>query len=482
MNTALELASTNNFVDYFNTFVNNTNTLLDKILFFKIYGFPFLILIAILAFIACNFLFNFVSIRLFKHSIDVVRGKYTSLDDPGSITHSQAIFTAALSTVGLGSVAGVAFAITIGGPGSIFWIMFAGWLGMSAKFAEVTLGHKYRTFKEDGLISGGPFLYMRKGMAEVGWKKIGATLGAIYAVTMMLTSFGAANMFQTNQAALVISSDFPLLASHPTLITLIIVVPIAIVVLGNAKSIAKLAGSVVPFMTVFYIVASIIVLTVNYKNLIPSLMLIIKDAFAPQAFVGGVVGSMVAGFSRAVFATESGGGTAAIAHAPSKTKEPIREGTTVFLEVILALTVCLMTGLVIVATNVHQDIDCAKGVLLTKAAFKTVHPYFAVVLTIAVYFLAVTTVMGWGYFGTMACLYVFGNKGVIFYKIIFLLVAWCGAATGEADHVIKLCDYIWAIVMLPNLFCVLFMSPMIRNDLKSYVDRYKAGSFKANFK
>lgn len=467
------------FSEAFQNGVKSINSFLEQVLFFKVMGFPFLILLAIICFIVCNVMFNFVSIRLFKHSIDVVKGKYTSMQDPGNITHSQAIFTAALSTVGLGSVAGVAIAVSIGGPGAVFWLFIAGFLGMATKFGEIAMGHKYRTINQEG-ISGGPFLYMKKGMTDIGLPKLGVFLGACYAFAMIITSFGAPNMFQTNQTALVLSQQFSFLAEHNIIITMIILIPIAIVVLGDAQGIARLAGTVVPFMTVFYIVASIIVLLFNYKNLGSAIVLIVKDAFNPAAASAGIVGSMVAGFSRAVFATESGGGTAAIAHAPSKTKEHIREGCTAFIEVLLALSVCTMTGLVIVVTNSYlQKTSCVGGIAITNNAFKTVHPYFSIVLSVAVYFLAVTTAMGWSYFGTMSWLYLFKKRGLFIYRAAFLLFSWYGIVAGEAREIIVLCDIVWNIAMLPNLFALLFMGPMIRRELNDYIDRYKKGAFKA---
>ncbi|CAK8163508.1 alanine or glycine:cation symporter, AGCS family [Candidatus Xenohaliotis californiensis] len=466
------------FVSCLNCSIDVINAFFEKFFFFKIYGFPFLLLLVLIAFILSNFVFKFVSIRLLLHTWDIIRDKFTAPNDPGTISHTQAVYTEALSTLGLGSVAGVAIAIAMAGPGAILWLIVAGLLGMSTKFAEVTLGHKYRVFNKSGTINGGPFLYIKKGLSEIGYPKIGIVIGTIYAFTMILASVGTSTIFQTNQTVMMLAEDMHV-KSFPLLPIIMVVTPVVVIVLFKLDKIAKIADTVIPFMTIFYVLASILVLLMHYKNILPSFALIWHDAFNPASIQGGITGSIVVGFARAMYATTSGSGTSAIAHAPSKTSEHVREGCAAFIDVLLALLMCLMTGMVVIVTGVYSKhgVDCERGIAIAKEAFSTVHPYFSKTLTIAVFLLALTTVIGWSYYGSMAWMYLFGEQTVFIYKIIFVLFTIYAAIAGNASGILKLCDHIWTIVMVPNLLTVFLLAKPIRHDIKSYIDRWKKGLF-----
>lgn len=468
-----------NVVSKINVLIEYASRFLEQFLFFKIHGFPFLMLFVLVCFLLSNFVFKFVSIKLFKHAFDVVRDKFTSPDDPGTITHSQAVYTEALSTLGIGSIAGVAIAISRAGPGALLWIVFFGLLSMSIKFAEVFLAHKYRIFDENGNINGGPFIYIKKGLADLGYLKIGIVLGTIYTVSVVLSSVGASTMFQANQAVLALMDDFSFLDTEYRFVSaLILLVPVIFIVLFRLSKIAQLADNVIPFMTIFYFLGSLTILIVNYKNIIPSLILIWKDAFSPQAAEGGIIGSMVIGLTRAVYVTTSGGGTSSIAHAPSKTRESVREGCAAFMDVLLALLMCVLTGLVVVVTKSYKDnASCDMGIAIAKRAFVTIHPLFGKVLTISTFLFAITTIIGWSYYGSMAWIYLCGKKSVLLYRLIFLFFVSYAATTGNAASILKFCDYLWTIVMIPNLIVIFLLSKVIRKDIVFYIERWEKGLF-----
>ena len=427
--------------------------------------------------IFCNIYFRFPFIKYFRHAIHVVRDKYLVPDDPGYISHSQAIYTSALSSVGLGSVAGVAVAVVVGGPGAIFWLTVIAIFNMTIKFAEVYLAHKYRQFKDDGTILGGPFFYIREGMAKNGMIRLGKIMAIVYGVAMLLNAMGGANMFQANQTALVISQTSKSIAAHPQLIALLITGSVAAVVIGNLKQISKIAESVVPLMTISYLIVAIIVVLNNIHNIIPALRIIVVEAFYPKAMYGSVATAATMGFLRATYATETGGGTSGIAHAPSKTKESIREGMTGFIEILLSASVCILTGLIVVITGAYEKAEGIGGVLVTRAALETVSPAFGNALAVIVFFLAITTIIAWHYYGSVAWRAIFGDRGLPIFTTIFLSATYYGSIAGNTPNVVQLCDYFWVAITIPNMIVIYIMAPSIKRDLNEYTDKLKKGLF-----
>lgn len=470
-----------NISDLVSSTIIQFNRLLNKILFFDVgFGFPFLV-----AWLICGGIFfmirlRFANIRLFKHAIDVVRGKYSSDKDPGKITHTEAIYTAALSTVGLGSVSGVAIAVVVGGPGAIVWMIIAGFTCMSLKFSEILMGHKYRIIKEDGEILGGPFNYIKQALAEKKLGKLGSILGGFYAIALFGTSLGAANMFQSNQTVEVLMDNFQLLNGHNHLIGLSIVIIVGLVIIGGMRVLARVASAVVPFTTLFYLIAVLIIIMMNIGKLPATLYFMLCEAFNTKAISGGIVGIVgiaSIGFARTMFSTEAGGGTSAIAHATAKTTEPVRAACAGFIEILLALLVCMLTGIAITITGAYQDASNVGGILITKNAFASVNSWFPTVLAISVPFLAITTIIAWGYYGSMAWRFVFGNRGIIIFRIIFLSATYYGAIINDTGAIIEFCDYMWLMATLPNILTLYIFSNQIKHDLDKYENKLRNKEF-----
>lgn len=466
------------FAETTNLFVDKVNNFFEHILFFKVFGLPFLLWWVLIAFVASNFVFKFVSIRLLRHSVDVIQDKFTSSSDPGTITHSQAVYTEALSTLGLGSIAGVAIAIATAGPGALLWLVVASLLGTTVKFAEVSLAHKYRVFEKNGIINGGPFLYIQGGLKDIGYAKTGRVISIFYAIVVVIASAGASTMSQTNQTVMTIAKDIGLGDKGHLVSASLLLVPVFFIVFFGLRKITRVADYVIPFMTIFYVLSSALVLVFSYRNILPSLSLIWHDAFHPKAAAGGLMGSIAVGLMRAMYSTTSGSGTSSIAHAPSKTREHIREGCASFMDVFLALLMCIMTGLVIVVTGAYErGAPCSAGIDIAKAAFATIHPCFAKMLTVAVFLFAFTTIIGWSYYGSMAWIYLCGDRHLLLYKIFFMTCILYAAITENTSSVLQLCDYVWTMVMIPNLLSIFLLAGMLRKDLTSYIDRWKHGMF-----
>ncbi len=314
-----------------------------------------LILLAFTAFFL-TFYFKFINLRAFGLAIRTVKGKYSKADDPGQITHFQALATALSATVGLGNIAGVAVAIGIGGPGAVFWMVVMGFLGMSSKFVECTLGVRYRKISADGQVLGGGMRYLQEGLGERGFGGVGKVLAILFAVACVGGALGAGNMFQINQSAQQVTETFGVFGDgQQWILGAIIAVAVGGVILGGIVSIARVTAFLVPFMTIIYVVACVVVLLGYWKEVPGALGVIVSGAFSAEAGLGGFIGGLIQGIKRGVFSNEAGLGSAAIAHAPVKTRKPASEGVVALLEPFIdTVVICLMTALVIVVTGVWK--------------------------------------------------------------------------------------------------------------------------------
>jgi AGCS family alanine or glycine:cation symporter len=320
---------------------------------------PLVVMWLVLGAIFFTIRFRFVNLRAFRHSLDCVRGRYSRPDDPGELSHFQALSAALSATVGLGNIAGVAFGVAMGGPGAVFWMVLAGFLGMSSKFAECTLGQKYRIFRSDGHVSGGPMHYLRTGLAEIGLPRSGRVLAVVFAVMCIGGSFGGANMFQANQSYAQVAHVLPFLAGWKGAAAFgaLLCFFVALVIIGGIRRIGEVAATLVPLMCILYLVSGLLILAVNAGNLGPALAAIVREAFSPSAVTGGFAGVMIQGFRRAAFSNEAGIGSAPIAHSAASTPEPVREGIVALLEPFIdTVIVCTMTGLVIVVTRSYVGV------------------------------------------------------------------------------------------------------------------------------
>jgi AGCS family alanine or glycine:cation symporter len=425
--------------------------------------------------------FQFVNLRAFRHALDCVRGRYTQPSETGEISHFQALSAALSATVGLGNIAGVAVAIGLGGPGAVFWMIFAGFLGMSSKFAECTLAQRYRIRREDGHVSGGPMHYLRDGLAEMGMARFGKVLAVVFAFMCIGGSFGGGNMFQSNQAYAQISSDTvaPLLANTEgaILFGLVLTSLVGLVIVGGIQRIGEVASRLVPVMCVIYLLSGFWILLVHADAILPGIGTIVSMAFSWEAGAGGFVGVLIQGFRRAAFSNEAGTGSAAIVHSAAITNEPVREGIVALLEPFIdTLVVCTMTGLVIVVTGAHQAPEAGSGIQMTSWAFGTVFPWFPVLLSITAVLFAFSTMISWSYYGEQCWANLFGVRSILIYKATFLIFAWLGAIF-EATAVIDFGDMMILGMAFPNLIGVMLLSGKVRGDLDRYMQRLREGQF-----
>jgi AGCS family alanine or glycine:cation symporter len=424
---------------------------------------------------------KFINLRGFKHAIELVSGKFSNPDDKGEVSHFQALATALSATVGLGNIAGVAVAISLGGPGATFWMILAGLLGMSSKFVECTLGVKYRQIDKDGNVSGGPMYYLSQGLALQGKKGLGKVLAVIFAILCVGGSFGGGNMFQANQAFAQLSSEFTFMADYGALFGMILAVFVGIVIIGGIKSIAKVTDKIVPIMVGLYVTFAVIIIFSNIGNIGIAFTQIIEGAFIPSAMKGGLIGVLIVGFQRAAFSNEAGVGSASIAHSASKTNEPVSEGIVALLEPFIdTVVVCTMTALVLIFTGFADGSSDLTGAELTSAAFSTVFPWFKYVLMVAIMLFAFSTMISWSYYGLKSWTYLFGNSKAseIAYKVLFLLFIVVGSAS-SLGAVLDFSDMMILGMAFPNILGLYFLSGEVRADLIKYYNDLKTGVIKA---
>ncbi|SBT89886.1 alanine or glycine:cation symporter, AGCS family [Streptomyces sp. DI166] len=433
--------------------------------------------------------FGFVQLRKFRLAVAVVRGKYDEKGSDGEVNHFQALTAAVSGTVGLGNIAGVAVAVSIGGPGATFWMIICGLLGMATKFVEVTLGVKYREVHADGSVSGGPMYYLPKGLAE-RFGKNGKTLGKVLALlaSFFVLFFGlfGGNLFQVNQsyAQLVSVSggeDGALGSSAGALFFgILIAALVGVVLLGGIRSIASVTSRLVPAMAGIYIVACLVVILVNVDAVPSALGAIIEQAFNPQGVAGGVLGALIIGFKRAAFSNEAGLGSAPIAHSAVKTKHPASEGLVALLEPFIdTVIICTMTALTIVIANPDAYVKAREGgdiggVTITSAAFETVLPWFPYVLTLAVLLFAISTVLTWGYYCMKAWTHLFGHSRTseMTFKVLYTVFAVAGSLL-TLQTLIDMADAMLFLLAVINIIGLYLLAPVVKRELNSFLDFVK---------
>jgi len=486
------------------------------------YNVPFVVILLVVGATFFTIYFKFPSITKFGLAINTVRGKYDDIDHPvvepaygdstpggdsietirdesqeGEVSHFQALATAVSGTVGLGNIAGVAVAIALGGPGATFWMIVCGLIGMATKFVECTLGVKYRDVGEDGTVYGGPMYYMSKGLKERGFTGIGKVLGVLFAILCVGASFGGGNAFQSNQAAVQLSSLFGMSGGATGLIIgAVLAVLVGIVIIGGIKRIAKITEKIVPFMAGIYVLAALVIIFANFSYIDDAFGLIFKGAFTPMAGLGGFVGVIIVGFQRAAFSNEAGAGSAAIAHSAVKTKYPASEGVVALLEPFIdTVVICTMTALVIIFFNIdgtnmqsvfeYGAVDGSSvilngggqlgGVDLTSQAFDSVIPGFSYILTIAIVLFAFSTMISWSYYGLQSWKYLFGKgkRADLVYKLLFLIFVVIGAAA-TLDAVIKFSDAMILALVFPNMIGLFFLFPKVREEMTKYLSAIRS--------
>ena len=447
---------------------------------------PFVVVWLVLGALYFTIRMKFINIRGFKHAIELTQGKYDNPNDAGEVSHFQALATALSATVGLGNIAGVAIAITIGGPGATFWMIIAGLLGMSSKFTEVTLGVKYRNINKEGEVSGGPMFYLSKALAKRNMKGLGKILAAIFAILVIGASLGGGNMFQSNQAFAQLSSKFPVISPYGAYFGIILAILVGIVIIGGIKKIANVTEKIVPFMAALYVGTALIIIAMHYDRTFEAFNLIINGAFSPDALKGGVIGVLIVGFQRASFSNEAGVGSASIAHSAVKTEEPVSEGIVALLEPFIdTVVICTMTALVIIFSGYYDPAVAAglNGTELTSAAFAEVFSWFPYLLILAIILFAFSTMISWSYYGLNGFKYLFGkyikNEKVLknTYYAIFLIFIVVGSSS-HLGAVLDFADMMILSMAFPNILGLFILAGEVKDDLKDYFAKVKSGEIK----
>jgi AGCS family alanine or glycine:cation symporter len=359
----LSFSQSRSFEDRINDIVQPAVDAMGMLFFYKPFesiGFemPLVVLWLVVGAVVFTLYMGFVNIRGLKHAYQLIRGDYDKPEDEGEVSHFQALVTALSGTVGLGNIAGVAVAITIGGAGATFWMIAAGFLGMSSKFVECTLGVKYRKMNDLGEVSGGPMYYLSEGLKRKGFSKLGKVLAVIFAVLCVGGSFGGGNMFQANQSFAQLANVFPTFKDSGFIYGLVLAVLVAIVIIGGIKKIASVTDKIVPFMVTIYVLTSLLIITINISEIGEAFTEIFRGAFTSDGIKGGVIGVLIVGFQRAAFSNEAGVGSAAIAHSAVKTDEPVSEGLVALFEPFIdTILVCTMTALVLIFTGFSNPKD-----------------------------------------------------------------------------------------------------------------------------
>lgn len=471
-------------------------------------GVPWVLIVLIVGASYFTFYFRGINITGFRTAIQIVRGKYDDLevsspiqvskstptgdeDNPdtigieghsGEVTHFQALTAALSATVGLGNIAGVAIALSIGGPGATFWMILVGFLGMASKFVECTLGVKYREIDENGRVFGGPMYYLTKGLKEKGLEKLGRILAVIFAIMCIGGSFGGGNMFQVNQAfqlfEYVTGAEESFIHGKGWLFGLIMASFVGVVIIGGIKKIAKVTDKIVPAMVVLYVLAVITILVINYTSIPDAFIAIYNGAFAPEGIVGGFIGVLIQGFKRAAFSNEAGIGSASIAHSAVKTKYAASEGLVALLEPFIdTVVICTMTALVLIITGqieVGAQISDAQGVVLTSNALKSGISWFPYLLSFAVVLFAFSSMISWSYYGHQAWSFLFGRgkKTEYVYKTLFCIFVVIGSAA-TLGSVTYFSDAMIFAMLVPNMIGLFLLLPKVKFELMKYKEAIK---------
>ncbi|QGJ68472.1 Amino-acid carrier protein AlsT [Planctomycetales bacterium 10988] len=444
---------------------------------------PFVVLWLFMGAIFFTLRMGFINVRAFWHAITITRGDYDNPDEEGEVSHFQALTSALSATVGLGNIAGVAIAVSAGGPGAIFWMIVAGVLGMSSKFAECTLGQMYRKVSPDGTVSGGPMHYLKDGLAELGLGPLGLVLSILFAILCVGASFGGGCAFQVVQSLNSVEEQLPWLEAHRYVYGLIMAAAVGVVIIGGIRSIGATAEKIVPLMCGVYVATALIILVMKFDQIPAAFALIFERAFSAESVGGGIIGVMVTGITRSAFSNEAGIGSASIAHSAARTDEPVSEGIVALLEPFIdTVIVCTMTGLVIVITGAYDRTDptfadaitTGEGARLTSLAFGSVLSWFPIVLSVAVVLFAFSTMISWSYYGERCWSYLVGDRFSMIYKMVFLGFVFLGSIV-TPQNVLDFSDLMILSMAFPNILGVALLSGKVKRTLDDYWGRHKRG-------
>lgn len=425
---------------------------------------------------------GFPNLRYFGHALAIARNKFDAPSSgDGQISSFQALMTSLSGTVGLGNIAGVAVAVSVGGPGAAFWMAVMGVLGMATKFAEASLGVKYRVQHEHNpeLVLGGPMYYIRAAFDRHNLSRVGKAIAWLFCLCCIGGAIGGGNMFQANQSYQqvlnVTGGDASFLADKGWLFGVGLAILTGLVILGGIRSIANVSSKIVPFMGVLYLIAGLYVIGAHYENIPHALATIFTSALSPEAGIGAVIGALLMGVQRAAFSNEAGMGSGAIVHAAARTNQPLTQGFVGMLGPFIdTVIICMITALVIVVTGAYEGSTGMEGVALTSRAFEQGISFFPYILALTVFLFAFSTLIAWSYLGEVCAAYIFGeNKAVVMtYKIIFLVFIVIGAAS-KLSNIIDFSDAIFLAMAVPNCIALFLLAPELKRDLKKYLQDFK---------
>ena len=423
---------------------------------------------------------RFIQFRKFGTAVKIVSGRYDSDEDPGDISHFQALSAALSATVGIGNIAGVAMAIAWGGPGAAFWIWVTGFLGMALKYAECTLAVKYREKDDAGNVAGGPMYYIKNGMGP--WAgRWAIAMAYVFAVSVVITSFGTGNMTQSNTMAEALRHTYGV----PKWISgLVISSLVFLVIVGGIRRIGAVASRLVPFMALFYLAGATAVILMNLTRIDDAFWLIIRSAFTGEASLKGtVIGTMLWGIRRGLFSNEAGQGSAPIAHAAARTKYPVREGLVSMLEPFIdTVVICFMTSMVIILGGLYLQNDGTKPLLdaaaLTTESFRVGLAPLGLgslgqqIVTISTVLFALSTAISWSYYGDRGVQFLFGNRRAVFvYRVIFSVAVYVGAVQ-TVRFVWDFADMVITFMALPNLLALFILSRDVKKSTQDYFEQF----------
>jgi len=470
---------------------------------------PIVLILLICAASYFTIYFKWINFTKFKLAIQIVRGHHQPNKEPtttdnlktiqadhieGEVTHFQALTSAISATVGLGNIAGVAIAISIGGPGATLWMIIAGIMGMASKFTECTLSVRYREVvppKEQhtdqrSKTAGGPMYYLSKGLSERGWPTIGKAFGIFYAVMCVGGSLGGGNMFQANQATSLFLETFQVESTAAgILFGLTLSMLVALVIIGGIQRIGKITERIVPAMCGLYLLSALLIIGLNITLVPKAIGQILLGAFSPDAALGGIIGVLVVGFQRAAFSNEAGVGSAAIAHSAARTAYPASEGIVALLEPFIdTVVVCTVTALVIVLYNMNGHFDYGNvvsdmvliegnrvgGAALTALAFEEVLPGFSYVLSISVLLFAFSTMLAWSYYGMTSWQYLFGRGrlSTLIYQLLFCFFVILGSVC-SLTAVLDFSDAMVFAMVFPNIIGLVLLAPIVKEELDRFL-------------
>lgn len=440
---------------------------------------PIIILWILFAGIFFTFYLRGIPIWGFKHSLKVISEAKKDNGGDGEVSAFQALSTALSGTIGMGSIAGVAIAISIGGPGATFWILVGAIFGMSLKFVEASAALIYRTFNLDGSVSGGPMHYIAHGLTKKKMRWLGQPLSVLFASVFIGAALSGGNLIQINQTTKLLidvtGGETSFLASHAWVMGVSVAIVVGLITIGGIKSIGRVTEKIVPFMCMLYVVGGLAVVAVNYQHLPHAFAVILKEAFFPQSVVGGIFGTIIIGLRRSVQTNEAGTGSAPIVYAATKTKDSVAPGFVSLIEPLICAMMCILTAFIVTVTGTYQtEPGQITGIEMVSDAFAMVLPCFPKILTVVVMLFALSTIISWAYYGQKCWNFLFGEgfKRSLTFNIIYLIVIIIGSEL-NVKSVINIVDAMMISTSVPNIIALYILAPEIREELRLYCQKMK---------